>query len=307
MLAASAGSAGAATLTSQVPTGSFTVPTVLSFDAPAAAAKSQAADDFTVGEGQVWTVTGVDVFGLAQAGSGTDTAKVTIYSDAGAAPGSSLLSQAGIGLTGGGTCSAGNSCNFTAPVANSPGLEPGTYWLSVQAAGPVAWRWAVTPPGTTYGAPAVWQNPGNAFGTGCTTYSPLLDCGALIAADDGRDLIYRLNGTLADSRFTLGSFSTEGRRVFLEASFPDSGSAKIKGKKVKQQTKGISAAGQRSLKLKLTKGAKRKLGQGKNVKLNVKVTFTATGGVPFTQGAKVKLIPVRPVVGDARPTLRIGR
>ena len=305
ILAAGAASAHAVTLTSQVPSGSVTVPTVRSHDDQVAANKARAADDFTVGAGQVWTITEVDVFGLAATGSGTDTANATIYADAGGSPGDSLHAQTGIGLTGGGTCSAGGGCNFAVPVANAPRLEPGTYWISIQTAGPYRWNWAVTPPGTTYGAPAVWENPGDGSGLGCPAFAALLDCG-WVTADEGRDLIYSLEGALADSRFTLGAFRTEGRKVFLDVAFPGQGKAKLKGKGLKKSSREVPRAGERSLKLKLKGGARRRLERGKKVKLKVEVTFTATEGVPFSQTARVKLIPVRPVAGAGAPALRIG-
>lgn len=305
ILAAGAASADAVTLTSQVPSGSVTVPTVRSHDEPIAANDARAADDFTVGAGQVWTVTGVDLFGLAATGSGTDTANATIYADAGGTPGAALYSRSGIVLTAGGACSAVGSCDFTVPTAGSPRLEPGTYWVSIQTAGPYRWHWAITPPGTPYGAPAVWENPGDGFGRGCPAFAALLDCG-WVTADEGRDLIYRLEGALADSRFTLGAFRTEGRKVFLDATFPGQGKAKLKGKSLKKSSREVPRAGERSLKLKLRGGARRRLERGKNLKLKVEVTFTATDGAPFSQTARVKLIPVRPVAGAGALALRIG-
>lgn len=59
-------------------------------------------------------------------------------------------------------------------------LQPGHWWLSVQAnlsytdSGGQQWQWA-----TNYRVrriAAMWQNPGDGFGTSCTTYQDLIGC-----------------------------------------------------------------------------------------------------------------------------------
>jgi hypothetical protein len=298
-----AASAQGAVLFNQVPDGSFSVGTFPSF-ASNAAQSNQAADDFTVPPGQIWVPSSADTFGAIQAGSGGATGNAWIYADAGALPGGQLFAQSGGALTGG-DCSTSANCDPTFALANAPRLEPGRYWISLQIQGAYAWRWAVTPPELASGSPAVWQNPGDGFGTGCTTYTPLIDCDSFIdPATSGRDMMFRLNGDLIDSRFTVQGFESTGNRIFLRAVFPDPGKAKIKGKKIKKTSKAVNA-GSTKLRIKLTKGAKRKLQQGKKVKASANVTFTATGGVPFSLKAKVTIVPVRGAA-DGRPILRVA-
>lgn len=58
-------------------------------------------------------------------------------------------------------------------------LKPGHYWLSVVAnasAGDGEWFWENQTLGTTEGDPAVWQNPGNGWNTGCTSWTVESQC-----------------------------------------------------------------------------------------------------------------------------------
>jgi hypothetical protein len=309
--------AGAAVLYDQLPSGSFTSKIVPSFDYTNAAFKDQAADDFTVPDGQVWTIQAVDAFGAANQGaSGTDTGNVFLYQGAGTAPGNLLFSQSGIAL-GGGSCSVPNQCDISAPVAGAPNLSPGTYWISLQTAGPYAWWWLVYPPTGTFGSPAVWQNPGNGSGRNCTTYAPLLQCG-WTTASDGKDFSYRLEGNVIDSHFSLGQPKLKSRYVISQpGTFPGAGTAVVTDaaatgraarlttgakKNVKKATVAVGAAGTVNLPIKLTHNAKKKLKKHKKVKLRAVITFTASGGVPFSLNSTIKLIPA----GHRRAVARIA-
>ncbi len=295
-------SAGAAVLVNQVPNGSFSVQSAFAMNIPANQFDSRAADDFTVPQGQVWTIQALDMFGFAQGTTpNIDAVNVELYATGGSGPAAGLFSQSGIS-PGRGNCVAGQ-CDFTAPLSNAPALPPGQYWISGQAVMDTGqWRWAVNPPQFSHGLPAVWENPGDGFGAGCPTYRPLLDCG-VITAEAGRDLYLILDGTVIDSRFTLAGFESNGNRISLRANFPAAGSVAVKGKKLKKVTKNVGA-GSAKLPIKLTGGAKRKLARGRNVKLAPKITFTATGGVPFALVAKVKVIPAR--AGLGAPSLRLA-
>lgn len=301
LFAAAAAAAQAVVLVDQTPQANVTVPVVPSFDATGTAADNQAADDFTVPDGRAYAVQSVDVVGKAVSGSGTDTATVTIYADA-SGPGSPVFTQAGIALNGG-TCSAPNNCDFQAPLSGAPSLGPGNYWISVQTSGPFTWWWAATPPQAPLGAAAVWQNPGNSSGRNCFSFQSVANCG-WTTASDGTDLIYVLNGTVADSRFSFGEFSSKGLKLFIDANFPAAGSFALKGKGLKPSAKSVSAGNQK-LRLKLKKGVERKLARGKKAKVRVDGTFTATGGgPPYTQTATVKLIPSRTLAARAALRLR---
>ena len=291
-----AGSAGAMVLYEQVPTGSFTTGALLSHDSTDDGRDSLGADDFSIGDGQVWTIQGVEAVGAAGAqAAGTHTASIAVYRDAGGAPGEAVFSQGGLSIP---NCQPNSSCNFTAAATATPALTPGTYWLSIQTAGAQEWFWATYTPDAAFGAPALWRNPGDAFGTGCTTFRPLIECGA--AAGDGKDFVFALTGTLIDSRFSFTQLRARGLRLFASVNLPAAGSMKVGGKGVKRGTKQLAAGNQR-LRVKLKGGVLDRLRSGRNAKVRVKLTFTATGGDAYLQAAKAKLVPI------GRAALRVAR
>lgn len=71
-------------------------------------------------------------------------------------------------------------------------LRRGTYWVSVQANLDFAtggeWGWNTN--NTVQKKGAKWQNPGDGFGTGCTTYKNLLTC---IPAGEGGDFSFSIS------------------------------------------------------------------------------------------------------------------
>jgi hypothetical protein len=282
------GSAGAAVLYHQVPSGSFTSSAFVSHDSSNDALDSQGADDFSIGDGQVWIVQGVEVLGGAgPQASGPHTAAVVIYRDAGGAPGDQAFSQSGLAIP---DCVPNGECNFTAAPIGAPPLTPGTYWVSVQTAGTQEWFWTQYTPDATYGSPALWRNPGDAFGTSCTTFRPLIECGA--TASEGKDFVFALTGTLIDSRFSISKLGARGFRLFATVNVPAAGAMKIAGKGVKKGSKRLAAGSQR-LRVKLNDGVLDRLRSGRNAKVRVKLTFTATGGDAYTRKAKAKLVPIR--------------
>lgn len=283
-----------ALLIDQVPNGSFTVKSAYSIDATNNAADTEAADDFTVPPGQVWTIQQADGFGFAQ-GNGANTGRVSLYADGGTAPGTQIFSQSNIALGGpsNGTC-ANAQCDFSAPLSGGPSLKPGTYWVSIQAIQGTpgfGWRQAINPPDFTFGVSAVVRNPGGALYPMCPTYATVLDCGVTTPAD-GRDLYMRLHGAVIDSRFTLGQVAAAGKNLKLPATFQSAGKATIKGKGIKKSEKSVSG-GSTSLKVKLKSGVQKKLARGKNAKVRIDVSFTATGGVATKQSVKVKIVSAR--------------
>ena len=151
---------------------------------------SQGADDFVVNGTIGWLVQGVAVTGVYFGGTGpADSENVTFYKDAGGLPGA--VAAAATGLHG--TDTAGS---FRIPLgANSPKLRNGTYWVSVQIAMPFStgqgeWGWETT--SVQHGAASVWQNPGNGFGTGCTTYANMNTC--IGALGEGPDFMFTIAG-----------------------------------------------------------------------------------------------------------------
>ncbi len=87
----------------------------------------QAADDFDVPSGQVWSITEVDVSGQYNNGSGSaDSVNVFVYPNAGSLPGAPVIcSYTGL------TFSGGPSFNVALPTPCE--VSGGRYWISVQA------------------------------------------------------------------------------------------------------------------------------------------------------------------------------
>lgn len=147
---------------------------------------AQAADDFVVPLG-TWSIESVDVIGTYQGTGIAASFHVYFYADAAGLPGALLESRLLQPYTG----AAGEaSITLTPPVV----LPVGTYWVSVQA------RQDFTPDGqwfwdnraTAAHSAAAWQNPGDGFGTGCTTWGVRTVC---LDTQVGADQLFRLNGT----------------------------------------------------------------------------------------------------------------
>lgn len=150
----------------------------------------QGADDFSVPKGQTWTVTEVDVPGVYFNGPGpSDGENVTFYSDSSGTPGTAVKKGTFTGVMGGD--SAGT---FTIKLGKKGVKLKGgkTYWVSVQTnmnfgGGAGEWGWESS--GTQHGNAGMWQNPGNGFATGCTTWAPVLTC-----LGYGPDFLFALKG-----------------------------------------------------------------------------------------------------------------
>jgi len=156
------------------------------FEASFDAFDGQGADDFTVPGGVRWGVKTVVVTGVYYNGPGPAASEtVSFYRDAGGLPGALISSQT---LTG---VDTGGSFNMTLPAFVR--LRPGTYWVSVQANMDFTpngqWGWETRT--VMSGNGAAWQNPGNGFGTGCTSWANLLAC---IPTGGGPDLMFALYG-----------------------------------------------------------------------------------------------------------------
>lgn len=151
---------------------------------------TRAADDFLIPEGLLWLIKSVKVFGTFE-GAAPDTIQsldVVFYEDEEGFPGAIV-----------------ERCNFVniLPVdINDPSflielpkpciLNPGEYWMSVRAnmlfLPNGQWFWNERTTQTLN--PFVWENPGNGFNTGCTSYAyASIECGASFP-----DLTFQLMG-----------------------------------------------------------------------------------------------------------------
>jgi hypothetical protein len=123
----------------------------------------QVADDFTVPAGQAWQVTGA----LAKGPIGNYDFIITLFADAGGAPGSQVFQTQS-------TTPGSTGTTYTFPVSGVPQLQAGHYWISIQLMNLAVWQW----PNRTVqsGSPAMLQNPDGAEFATCTTWKPRTQC-----------------------------------------------------------------------------------------------------------------------------------
>lgn len=137
---------------------------------------AQGADDFTVPDGVSWTIDGVNAFGMDAYGTPMNFVYVTFYADAGGVPGAVECTYSGL--------SSGDDGfgDFTIVLPTPCVLGAGTHWVSVQADQEantiVTWFWSMVDQMEPIGSNAVWQNPADGFGSGCTSWTDVHNCGA---------------------------------------------------------------------------------------------------------------------------------
>jgi len=180
----------AAVLWSQVDDDSFTAYPSQNFERSFDVYDCQAADDFVVPKGEAWSVRKVRVEGVYGNGGGVAASEnVTFYRSAGGAPGEEIASYPGLVGAPEGIYGASFLISLPRPVK----LEAGRYWVSVQVnldfTGGNLWHWELR--ATQVGRLAMWRNPGDGFGTGCTTYQPESTC---LAFEGGPDHMFELLG-----------------------------------------------------------------------------------------------------------------
>jgi hypothetical protein len=147
------------------------------------------ADDFKVKAGQTWKVKEVDVTGFYFNGAGpADSETVTFYQDAGGLPGAVKKTYKNVAGTDDGAGS------FVITLPKPLRLTQGHYWVSVvinmnfDPGGQWAWMTRTASKGTE----AAWQNPGDGFGTGCTTWGNMFACAG--DGQSGTDFLFALFG-----------------------------------------------------------------------------------------------------------------
>ncbi len=136
---------------------------------------SAAADDFVVPSGKTWKLKEVDIPGTYFNGSGpANSEDVTILQDKKGKLGKVIAQFTNVVGT-------DNNGSFAIPLGKKGvKLKSGHYWLSVVINMPFLnygeWFWENQTAGTTEGDPAMWENPGDGYGSGCTTWTPETKC-----------------------------------------------------------------------------------------------------------------------------------
>ncbi len=165
------------------------------FEASFDAYDNAAADDFEVPAGVTWTVTDVYVPGVYFNGFGPlVSVDVNFYADNTGLPGGVECSSTGV-IPG----DSAGTLTITLPAACV--LPEGKHWVSVIANMDfgVGGQWGWTERTVQSFDGSVWQNPGNGFGSGCTTWANRVGCG--VGGPDP-DLVYSLSGTTAVAAVT---------------------------------------------------------------------------------------------------------
>lgn len=147
----------------------------------------QGVDDFIVPSGTTWKITEVDVTGCC-AYTSSITENVYFYKDKNGVPGKLVRHGSFLNLSGQG------SPSFAMSLGKGVKLIAGHYWVSVVAncdyETGCGWGWGET--STINNDAALWQNPGNGHGSGCTTWTILETCfGSAYAGD----FMFELQGT----------------------------------------------------------------------------------------------------------------
>jgi hypothetical protein len=149
------------------------------FEASFDAYDDQAADDFKVPVGHKWKVKKVIVTGVYYNGSGPAVSEnVFFYKKSGTLPGILKAEFDNVVGVDNGTGSFTISLPSNAVLSGGLTGSGKTYWVSVQvnmdfnSGGQWGWEGSLN----TLGNPDAWQNPGNGFGTGCTTWGVETSC-----------------------------------------------------------------------------------------------------------------------------------
>ncbi len=156
---------------------------------------SEQADDFVVPAGpDNWSVTQVFTPGAYTNGGipggpagPAASVSITFYADNAGVPGAAVCSYPGL-------APVDNLGSFFVDLPTPCVLAPGNYWLSLQANQDVlsAGQHFGSTRSVVSNAPAVWRNPGDGFGTGCTGFDTFTNC----FGDPPTDLLFQINGNL---------------------------------------------------------------------------------------------------------------
>jgi hypothetical protein len=152
------------------------------------------ADDVSVPANAIWKVKRVQVTGVYFNGSGPAVSEtVTFYKNNGGLPGAVKASVTVTGTDSGGS--------YDIPLGTTVKLKGGasgkTYWVSVVANMDfsVGGEWGWETRSLQAGNPAAWENPGDGFGTGCTTWNVMTTC--IGDLGEGPDYMFALIGKSA--------------------------------------------------------------------------------------------------------------
>lgn len=136
------------------------------------------ADDFVVTDPTGWTIEQVVTVGTQSIGGAPASVDVTFYANSPGGGDTDLPGAVECGYPG--LTPAGNA-SFTLTLPSACILGPGTHWVGLVVnqdfGGSGQHFWSNRSVQT--GNEGVWMNPGNGFGTGCTSWAPQTTCGTI--------------------------------------------------------------------------------------------------------------------------------
>ncbi|MEW5847632.1 MAG: HYR domain-containing protein [Myxococcota bacterium] len=151
------------------------------------------ADDFTVPSDTEWQVQVVHAQVVLNGNPLSSTAHVDIYEDDNGTPGCRRCVYTNLPVS---ATPVDGRYDWSIPLPTSCDLGPGTYWVSVR--GVVTYDgagqrvfWAITSDAPR-GNAGRFKNPGNGFGTGCTSFTPMSTC---FGDANAQEVIFGLDGT----------------------------------------------------------------------------------------------------------------
>jgi hypothetical protein len=158
------------------------------FESSLNAYDAQGADDFKIRKhAKIKKVFVIGTYFNCSTCGPAESVHVTFYKNAAGKPGAVVKDYPRLGYSD----SAGTG-TFTIKTPTTK-LSAGTYWVSVYANMHFAtggqWGWNTN--NTVRNSPSQWQNPGNGFGSGCTTWGTTTTCEA---QGEGGDFSFALIG-----------------------------------------------------------------------------------------------------------------
>ncbi len=251
------------------------------------------ADDFTVPDGQSWSINEIDVAGAFYMAT-SETVNVYIYADDSGHPGRELLNQADT-ATGG--------PNYAVPVFGAPVLSPGHYWLTVQLKGATTtsfWTWTTRT--VQSGDPAQWV-ANVPVGQSCPQNVWTARTACWTGTNPDQDFVIQGTDVSApppppDNAITIGKPQlNKNKGTAIEpVTVPGAGDLTLTGPKVVAQrpargpaSRPVTGPGVVDLAVKPNAKTKKKLKRTGKVKVKVAITFTPTGGTANVQTKTIKL------------------
>lgn len=174
---------------------------------------SAIADDFVVTSATGWVVNRLNLTGSYSNNVGpADSVDIEFYPDASGSPDEAnpICSFTGLPIT------VDSSGSFSTDLPGGCILPLGTYWFShiTNMDFGTSGQHFASNTDTVTGNEAHWKNPGDAFGTGCTTFMPAAACGVGGGAPPF-DFLFSLEGMVLAQVQSIPTFSLSGLMLLI--------------------------------------------------------------------------------------------